>query len=117
LKDQTLSTFLDQNPPFELRRKPAFRFQSFHEIHRGSSKYWPNPSISVGGGQQGWLAFALHNGLRQRPSACLKGARWKPAIQLDKEPAIIVRQPDVTMQLAPQNIQLMSKHRVLGLKP
>jgi hypothetical protein len=25
--------------------------------------------------------------------------RWKPAIQLDKEPAIIVRQPDVTMQL------------------
>ena len=24
---------------------------------------------------------------------------------------------DVTMQPAPQNIQLMSKHRVLGLKP
>jgi len=47
LKDKALSTFLDQNPPFELRRKPAFRFQSFHEIHRGSSKYWPNPSISV----------------------------------------------------------------------
>jgi hypothetical protein len=43
--------------------------------------------------------------------------RWKPAIQLDKEPAIIVRQLDVTMQPAPQNIQLMSKHRVLGLKP
>jgi hypothetical protein len=63
------------------------------------------------------VGFALHNGLRQRPSACLKGARWKPAIQLDKEPAIIVRQPDVTMELAPQNIQLMSKHRVLGLKP
>src|SRR5216684_8364950 len=42
---------------------------------------------------------------------------WKPAIQLDKEPAIMVREPDATMQLAPQNIQLMSKHRVLSFKP
>src|SRR6266478_2108753 len=42
---------------------------------------------------------------------------WKPAIQLDKEPAIMVREPDATVQLAPQNIQLMSKHRVLSFKP
>ena len=63
LKDKAFSTVLDQNPPLELRRKLAFRFQSFHEIHRGSSKYWPNPSISVGGGQQDGLAFALR---RQR---------------------------------------------------
>src|SRR6476619_7162874 len=42
---------------------------------------------------------------------------WKPAIQLDKEPAIIVRKPDATMQPAPQDNQLMSKHRVLGFKP
>jgi hypothetical protein len=35
----------------------------------------------------------------------------------DKEPAIIVRKPDATMQPAPQDIQLMSKHRVLSLKP
>src|ERR1700720_3716507 len=42
--------------------------------------------------------------------------RWKPAIQLDKEPAIMVREPDATTQLAPQNIQLMSKHRVLSFK-
>src|SRR5258708_16728536 len=41
LKDKAFSTFLDQNPPFELPRKLAFRFQSFHEIHRGSSKYRP----------------------------------------------------------------------------
>ena len=37
--------------------------------------------------------------------------------QLDKEPAITVREPDATMQPAPQDIQLMSKHRVLSLKP
>src|SRR5712671_1428236 len=42
---------------------------------------------------------------------------WKPAIQLDKEPAIMVREPDATMQPAPQDNQLMSKHRVLSFKP
>src|SRR6202158_5707588 len=41
----------------------------------------------------------------------------EPAIQLDKEPAIIVREPDATMQPAPQDNQLMSKHRVLSFKP
>jgi uncharacterized protein (DUF2237 family) len=42
--------------------------------------------------------------------------REKPAIQLDKEPTIMVREPDATMQPAPQDNQLMSKHRVLRLK-
>src|SRR5437899_530836 len=42
--------------------------------------------------------------------------RRKPAIQLDKEPAIIVREPDATRQPTPHDIQLMSKHRVLSLK-
>src|SRR5260370_17214584 len=42
---------------------------------------------------------------------------WKPAIQLDKEPAIMVREPDATMQPTLQDNQLMSKHRVLGFKP
>src|ERR1700737_518878 len=42
---------------------------------------------------------------------------WKPAIELDKEPAIMVREPDATTQPAPQDNQLMSKHRVLGLEP
>src|SRR5258708_7367145 len=41
----------------------------------------------------------------------------KPAIQLDKEQAIMVREPDATMQPAPQDNQLMSKHRVLSFKP
>jgi hypothetical protein len=29
----------------------------------------------------------------------------------------MVREPDATMQPAPQDIQLMSKHRVLSFKP
>src|SRR5258707_8718741 len=41
----------------------------------------------------------------------------KPAIQLDKEPAIIVREPDATTQPTLQDSQLMSKHRVLSFKP
>src|ERR1700716_2085471 len=43
--------------------------------------------------------------------------RRKPAIQLDKEPAIIVREPDATRQPTPQDNQLTSKHRVLSFKP
>jgi hypothetical protein len=43
--------------------------------------------------------------------------RRKPAIQLDQEPAIIVREPDATRQPTPHDIQLMSKHRVPSLKP
>jgi hypothetical protein len=31
----------------------------------------------------------------------------------DKEPSTMVRRPDATMQPAPQDNQLMSKHRVL----
>src|SRR5260370_40934102 len=42
---------------------------------------------------------------------------WKPAIELDKEPAIMVREPDATMQPAPQDNQLMAKHLVLSLEP
>jgi hypothetical protein len=41
----------------------------------------------------------------------------KPAIQLEKEPAIMIREPDATRQPAPHDIQLMSKHRVLSFKP
>src|SRR6202171_812483 len=42
---------------------------------------------------------------------------WKPPIQLDKEQAIMVGEPDATMQPASQDNQLMSKHRVLSFKP
>jgi hypothetical protein len=41
----------------------------------------------------------------------------EPAIQLDKEQAIMVREPDATTRPAPQDNQLMSKHRVLSFKP
>jgi hypothetical protein len=42
--------------------------------------------------------------------------RWKPPIQLNEEPAIMVREPDATMP-PPQNNQLMPKYRVLSLEP
>src|SRR5258708_10370616 len=43
--------------------------------------------------------------------------RWKPAIQLDEEPAIAVCEFDAPAQLAPQNDQLMSERGIFGLKP
>ncbi|HAO39838.1 MAG: hypothetical protein ACRCV5_11180 [Afipia sp.] len=43
--------------------------------------------------------------------------RRTPSIQLDKEPAVVVREPDATMQLTLQDNQLMSKHRILSFKP
>jgi hypothetical protein len=42
--------------------------------------------------------------------------RREPSIQLDKEPAIVVRQPTPPLHLALQNNQLMSKHRILSFK-
>jgi hypothetical protein len=42
--------------------------------------------------------------------------RRKPPIQLDKEPAIVVREPGPAAHLAPQNDQLMSERRVLCCK-
>src|SRR5262249_48105627 len=41
----------------------------------------------------------------------------KPAIQLEKEPAIKVRDPNATTRPAPQDNQLMSQRRILGFKP
>jgi hypothetical protein len=40
--------------------------------------------------------------------------RWKPAVKHDQDPAIRVRKPDATLEPAPQNSQLMPKHRVLS---
>src|ERR1019366_1935482 len=39
--------------------------------------------------------------------------RRKPSIQLDQEPAVVIRQLDAALHLAPQNDQLMSKRRIL----
>jgi hypothetical protein len=43
--------------------------------------------------------------------------RREPAIELDEEPAIVVREANPAFQLASQDDQLMSKHCILRLKP
>jgi hypothetical protein len=42
---------------------------------------------------------------------------WKPTIQLHQEQTIVIRESDATLQPAPQDNQLMSKHGVLSFKP
>jgi hypothetical protein len=63
LKDQAFSTFLDQNPRFELPPENGISPPIFSWNPSWLIQILANPSISVGGGQQGWLAFALR---RQR---------------------------------------------------
>ena len=43
--------------------------------------------------------------------------RRKPSIRLDKEPAIVVREPNPALHLSAQNDQLMSERRILRFKP
>ena len=43
--------------------------------------------------------------------------RREPSIQLDKEPAIAVGEPDPPLHLTPQDDQLMSERRILCFKP
>jgi hypothetical protein len=55
---------------------------------------------------------------RFRPDDCDSPQdRWKPAIQLNQEQAVMVGEPYTTTAAALQDNQLMSKHRVLGFKP
>jgi hypothetical protein len=42
--------------------------------------------------------------------------RQKPSIQFDKEPAIVVGEPDPAVQLTTQHYQLMSERRILSFK-
>src|ERR1035437_9075050 len=43
--------------------------------------------------------------------------RREPAIELDEEPAVVVREASPALQLASQDDHLMSKHCILRLKP
>src|SRR5258705_1282639 len=43
--------------------------------------------------------------------------RRKPAIELNEEPAVVVREMSAALQLTPQDHQLMSERGILSLKP
>ena len=43
--------------------------------------------------------------------------RREPAIELDEEPAVVVREASPALQLASQDDHLMPKHCILRLKP
>jgi len=56
IESNAFSTILRPKPPLALSRSWPFASNQSFEINRGIYKYWP--SISVGGGQQGWWRFA-----------------------------------------------------------
>jgi hypothetical protein len=43
--------------------------------------------------------------------------RRKPAIELNEEPAVVVREMSAALQLTPQDRQLMSERGILSLQP
>jgi len=43
--------------------------------------------------------------------------RRKPSIHLDEEPTVVICEPSPALQLTAQDYQLMSKNRILRLKP
>src|ERR1700738_2996155 len=59
------------------------------------------------------------NNSESRPDANARAfqARGKPAIHLNEEPATVVRKIGSASHLPLQNDQLMSKYRILSLKP
>jgi hypothetical protein len=58
----------------------------------------------------------MHDRLGADDRENLQGRR-KPSVQLDKEPAVVVREPDSAPHLAPQDDQLMAESRILCFKP
>src|SRR5450830_1129247 len=91
LPDQRTEVCLDLRPP-----SPWARF--------------PTPIVAKAG------TMPPHERLRLDDREDLQNRR-KPAIQLDKKPAVVVRQPDSAMHITPQNDQLMSERRILSFKP
>src|ERR1017187_7581599 len=57
-----------------------------------------------------------HEGIRPDDCEDLQDRR-DPSIQLDKEPVVVVCEPNAAVHLTPQNDQLMPEHRVLGFTP
>jgi hypothetical protein len=89
----------DQRPEVRLDLRPPSPWARF-----------PTPTTAKAG------PMPPHERLRPNDRDDLQN-RWKPSIQLDKKPAIVVRHPGPAPHFTPQNDQLMSERRVLCLKP
>ena len=88
--DQRAEVCLDLRPP-----SPWARF--------------PTPIVAKAG------TMPPHERLRLNDREDLQDRR-EPSIQLDEEPAVVVRQPDSAMHITPQNDQLMAERRIPCLK-
>ena len=84
-------------------------------------------SVSIWGAPSWWARFPTpvaakagtmpaHEGLGSDDHENIQD-RWEPSIQLDKEPAIAVREPGPPLHLTPQDDQLMAERCILCFKP
>src|SRR3979490_849754 len=89
----------DQRAQFRLdRRSPS------------PSTRFPTPIAAKAGPMPQYQRFGAKNHDNRK-------ARRKPAIELNEEPAVVIRETSPPLQLTPQDHQLMSERRILSLKP
>jgi hypothetical protein len=89
------------------------RINAQHRLEPRSPSLWtrlPTPVAAKSG------SVPTHERLGPNDGENLQDC-WKPAIQLDKEPSIKVRELNAATRPPPQDNQLMSQRRILGFKP
>src|ERR1700716_4406592 len=75
-----------------------------------ASTRFPTPIAAKAGPMPTYQRFGPNN--QENPKD-----RRKPAIELNEEPAVVVRETSPALQLTPQDHQLMSERGILSLKP
>jgi len=82
---------------------PSLRSLLWTLWHRGKNPQWPKPSgASTVFSLPSISGTSLYKGRRRREDL---QHRRKPSIQLDKEPATVIREPGPAAHLTPQNDQ------------
>src|SRR6202022_742563 len=74
------------------------------------STRFPTPITAKAGPMPTYQRFGSNNHKNRKD-------RREPAIELTEEPAAVVRETSPTLQLTPQDDQLMSERGILSLKP
>src|ERR1700716_4590411 len=75
-----------------------------------ASTRFPTPIAAKAGPMPTYQRFGSNNQENRKD-------RRKAAIELNEEPAVVVREPSPALQLKPQDHQLMSERGILSLKP
>src|ERR1700694_1054391 len=104
----------------DARRAPKRFFDAHSPVQRAqfrvdrrspsASTRFPTPIAAKAGPMPTYQRFGSNNQENRKD-------RRKPAIELNEEPAVVVRETSPALQLTPQDRQLMSERGILSLEP